>query len=126
MQPYPCSTHYAPCAHDLARHEAGTAILSDFPKLNFSEYVEQITAQVRASLLPELQKAKTRVQEMGAELKMAVQLVGITERKFDVTDRKLDVSDSKMHLFELAKNREQEIPMLRADVKSSVPAGPDA
>ena len=61
MQAHPCSTHYAPCAHDLARHEAGTAMLGDFPKLNFSEYVEQIMAQVRASLLPELQKTQTMV-----------------------------------------------------------------
>ena len=46
MQAHPCSTHYAPCAHDLARHEAGTAMLGDFTKINFSEYVEQIMAQV--------------------------------------------------------------------------------
>lgn len=126
MQAHSCSTHYAPCAHDLARHEAGTAMLGDFPKLNFSEYVEQIMAQVRASLLPELQKTQTMVQEIGAELKLAVERVGIIEGKLDVIDRKLDVIDSKMHVFELAKNLKQEISTLRANVKSSLPAGPDA
>jgi len=125
MQAYPCSTHYAPCAHGPARHEVGTAMLGDFTRLNFSEYAEQIMAQLRAVLLPELQKTQTMVQEMGAELKLVLERVDIIERKFDVIDRKLDVIDSKMHVFELAKNLKQEISTLRANVESSLPAGPD-
>ena len=119
MQPVPCSTHYALCAHDLARHEAGTAILGDFTKVNFSEYVEQIMAQLRAVLLPELQKTQTMVQEIGAKVNKAVERVGIIESK-------LDVIDSKIHVLELAKNLKQEIGSLRAEAKSSAPPGSSA
>jgi hypothetical protein len=119
MQAYPCSTHYAPCAHGPARHEVGTAMLGDFTRLNFSEYAEQIMAQLRAVLLPELQKTQTMVQEMVAKVDKAVERVGIIESK-------LDIIDSKIHVLELAKNLKQEVDTLRAKAKDSAPPGPSA
>ena len=118
MQPLPYSAHYAPCAHDLARHEAGAAIFGDFNKLNLSEYLEQILTQVRTTLVPELQKIERMVQESTAKIDKVVEHI-------DIIERRMHVMEGKMDIFALGKNPEQQIHALVSDAKSTTPPDPN-
>lgn len=107
MQASPYCTHCAPCAHDLARHEPGSAIIGDFTNFNIPEYIKQIMAQVRTVLLPELNKIEEAVHECN--------------EKITTVAERMKILESKLEVYELGKRLEEK---LEKRIETLVPQGP--
>ena len=112
MQPFAYSAPCPTCAHELTQHEAGAAMIGNFSSFNFSESLQQIMTQVRAVLLPELQKIQTIVQA-------SMDKIDKVAERIDMIESRLHVIDSKVGVFALAKDLEQKIDGLGVDAKST-------
>lgn len=87
-------------------------MIGNFSSFNFSESLQQIMTQVRAVLLPELQKIDTIVQASSDNIDKVVERIGIIERR-------MDVIDGKINIFALGKNLDERIDAFVSDAKST-------